>query len=191
MKFNHSLLVAGLSAALLTLSGCAGEANVKKEAKKAEQQVSLNNEDLYEIHTENRIYIFDDRAEMQSFLSVGEVPFRLTRIGAGPHGETVVFGLTKDDKKKGEKAAGPMMYDGKLKPADDFYAELMKPEEKRIYVFDNLDDYKHVHTLGHPSYMYTEIGAGPNGETLVYVLNKSNKKQKPVALIEKFHAMRK
>ena len=55
-----------------------------------------------------------------------------------------------------------------------------------IYVFDNADDLTFVRKVGEAPYRFTEIGAGPNGETMVYVLNKSNKKQKPVALIEVF-----
>ena len=43
-----------------------------------------------------------------------------------------------------------------------------------------------VRQFGHPNFFYMEVAAGPKGETVVYVLNKSNKKKKPVALIEAF-----
>ena len=35
-------------------------------------------------------------------------------------------------------------------------------------------------------FRYTDIGAGAKGETLVYVLNKNNKKQKPDALMTEY-----
>jgi len=39
---------------------------------------------------------------------------------------------------------------------------------------------------GHAAYFYTEITSGPNGETVIYVLNSDNKKKKPVGLIAAF-----
>jgi hypothetical protein len=58
-------------------------------------------EDFYaEIRTEGRIYVFDDWNEVKTFRQVGEAPYRYTRIGEGPEGETVVFVLTKENKKK-------------------------------------------------------------------------------------------
>ena len=35
-----------------------------------------------------------------------------------------------------------------------------------------------VRQFGHPNFFYTEIGSGPKGETVVYVLNKKTKKKK-------------
>ncbi|WP_319557775.1 hypothetical protein [Thiomicrorhabdus sp.] len=143
--------------------------------------------DLFEVHHEGRIYFFYDFPTYQSFLDVGETAFRLTRIAAGPKGETVVFGLTKEDKKKGAETPAALIIDGKAEAKTPFYGEIMK--HGRIYVFDSKKDMDFVREVGEPSYMYTEIGAGPNGETLVFVLNKDNKKKKPVVLIEAFNKM--
>lgn len=174
-----------LAGAGVILGGCAG--NVEKE-KPVESATKINNDDYYEAYHEGRLYVFDDAATYLEFLEMGETPYRKVRIGEGPHGETVVFGLTSSDKKKSEGIASIDMYDGRLKAAEDFYGEIYK--DGRIYVFSRWEDLQAVRTLGHPSYMYTDIGAGPNGETVVYVLNGSNKKQKPVKLMQRYRALR-
>ncbi len=50
-------------------------------------------------------------------------------------------------------------------------------DDGRIYLFYDkslYDDFKH---LGHAAYRQTRIGAGPNGETLVFVLTGADKKK--------------
>lgn len=95
----------------------------------------------------------------------------------------MVFGLTRKDKKLKKPVAAIDIYDGKIK-ADDFYAEMYK--YGRIYAFNRFEDMKTVRDLGHPNFMYTQVGAGPKAETLVFVLNKKNKPP-PVSLIADFN----
>ena len=57
--------------------------------------------EIDEVHKDGRIFVFYDRALYKEYLSVGETVFRLTQIGQAAIGETMVFGLTKKDKKKG------------------------------------------------------------------------------------------
>ena len=173
MLNSKSLLVAALA---LVLAACGGN-NVKKQPA---ETASLNNDDLYEVHHEGRIYLFDDFATYQSFNEVGETAYRKVFIGEGPKGETLVFGLTGKDKKKQSGIASIDLYQGKLQPATPFYAELRM--EGRIYVFDSLQELKQVRQTGEAAYRFTEIGKGPKGETVVFVLTKENKKHKPVAL---------
>lgn len=79
--------------AISALSAC-------NQVKQENPDNSTINE-VYEVHEDGRIYAFYDKALYKEFMSVGETAYRLTRIGAGPNGETMVFGLTKSDKKKG------------------------------------------------------------------------------------------
>ncbi len=144
-----------------------------------------NTDDYYQVYKEGRIYVFDDFKTYDDFLKLGETTFRLTRIGAGPHGETVVFGLRKKDKKMRSGIGAVDLYDGKAEAIKDgFYGEVVK--DGRIYIFDHWEDMKSFLQVGEAPYRYTQIGAGPHGETLVFVLNKHNKKKKPVALIEAY-----
>ena len=175
------------ASAFTTLIGCASnepkQTDVVAEPK-AEVAVEANNNELYEVHHDGRIYIFDDYKLYQNFNKLGHTPYILARIGAGPKGETIKFGLTSQDKKKQSGIASVDLYDGTLAPAENFYGEMRS--EGRIYVFSTLNDMNDVRKIGEASYRFTDIGAGPEGETVVYVLNKSNKKKKPIELMEAF-----
>lgn len=57
-----------------------------------------------EIVADGRINVFDNWDLFKAFMAHGEVPYRLTDIGAGPKGETVVYALTKETKKKRPEA---------------------------------------------------------------------------------------
>jgi len=140
--------------------------------------------EIFEVHEDGRIYAFYDYKLYKEFLSVGETAYRLTRIGTGPNGETMVFGLTKKDKKKGADTPAVKLFENKASPSDKFYAETTR--HGRIYIFNNFADMQTVRQFGHPNFFYTEIGSGPKGETVVYVLNKKTKKKKPVELIAAF-----
>lgn len=150
----------------------------------ASNQAGTQTEDQFlEVHEDRRIHIFYDKHTYDEFQQLGETSFRLTRIGAGPKGETLVFGLTAADKKKTSGIPSIEIYDGQRKPAN-FYGEMRA--EGRIYVFSTYDDMKMVRETGEAALRYSDIGAGPKGETVIYVLNNSNKKEKPVALMEQF-----
>lgn len=176
MRTMNTILAASLT---LALAACSNNSSNTTAAE------NINNDDLYEVHAEGRLYVFDDKATYNEFLLVGETSFRQTFIGSGPDGQTVVFGMTSKDKKKHfSQIAGYNLYHGTLPAAGDFYGEARL--ENRIYVFDDIDDMKAVREIGEASLRYTDIGSGPKGETVVYVLRSDNKKVKPVALIEEF-----
>jgi hypothetical protein len=140
--------------------------------------------EIYEVHEDGRIHVFYDRKMYKDFLSLGETPYRLIKIGKGPNRETMVFGLAKKDKKKRSGIPAIDLYEGKATADKNFYAEVRK--HGRIYVFSEFKDVQPVRQFGHPNYFYMEIGAGPEKETVFYVLNKKTKKKKPLALIKTF-----
>jgi len=169
-----------VTSALIGLSGCQS-ANVKE----ADTKPKMNNQDLYEVAHEGRYYIFDDFKVYQEFLTVGETSYRKVIIGGGPKGETLVYGLRSEDKKKLSGIASEEMFKGTMFAAEEFYGEI-RAEDGRLYVFDSLEDMKAMRMVGEAPYRYTDIGSGPEKQTVVYVLNKHNKKHKPVMLMEKF-----
>jgi hypothetical protein len=183
--FMHRIKLSAIAAgvALATLQGCTQQG--VKPAEQAKQ--SLNNEDYYEALYDGRIYVFDDATTFNTFLSVGETAYRKVHIGAGPAGETVVFGLTGADKKKSDGIASIDMYDGKLAGGDPFYGEIHA--ENRIYVFNRWEDLQAFKVVGEAPYRFTMIGAGPRGETVVFVLNNENKKKEPTDLVAAFKSM--
>lgn len=179
MSFKQVQLFLISLLSVMLLSACS---QIKEENVSIEKAETVA--EIYEVHDDGRIYAFYDKKTFKQFMQVGETAYRLTRIGTGPNGETMVFGLTKKDKKKGANTPAVKLYANKIKPAKDFYAETMR--HGRIYVFSTFADMQTVRQFGHPNFFYTEIGSGPKGETVVYVLNKKTKKKKPVALIAEF-----
>lgn len=180
-----------IASTLLVLGGCAATTSTStveeaavNAAETEAQAVALT--ELYEVHKDGRIYSFYDRALYKEFLEMGHTAYMFNRIGAGPNGETMVYGLTGADKKKRSGIPSVEMHDGKLQP-EAFYGETVL--DGRIYVFDSLQEMAAVRSHHEAAYRLTDIGAGPHGETVVYVLTSSNKKKRPEALIAKFKEM--
>ncbi|MDO8312379.1 MAG: hypothetical protein Q7T25_10595, partial [Sideroxyarcus sp.] len=130
------------------ISGCAtqgansGEAMPAAAAEKkdvAEQHLFMT------FHENERVYVLGDPKLQQVFMQTDEVALTRTRIGEGPDGRTLIFGMNKDDAKRGGPTDAEMMYDGKQEPTGPFYGEVIK--DGRYYVFvewkDMVDYLKH------------------------------------------------
>lgn len=136
-----------------------------------------------------RVHAFGDTKNYFDFLAHGEVALTRTQIGTGPGGRTLVFGITGDDVKANRPSRGEQVLDGTVPAASGFYGEAYK--SGRFYLFGDLKDMKDFTAFGEVPYSYTDIGVGPKGETLVYVMNKdSYKKGKPVDRTDRFKALR-
>lgn len=182
--FAKRLFAPLVASSVILLGGCETTATSSMAATEVAQKVTLT--ELYEVHKDGRIYAFYDRALYKEFLELGHTAYMFSRIGAGPKGETLVYALTGADKKKRSGIPSVEMHDGKLQP-DMFYGEAVL--DGRIYVFDSLAEMDAVRTHHEAAYRLTDIGAGPHGETVVYVLTSANKKKRPDALIAKFKEM--
>lgn len=192
--FNYSLLIASiaLTSACQSMDSSESDSMSKTNADKPTLEMHAeekNNDQLFEVHKDGRIYVFYDFEGYQDFLKLGHTPYVLTKIGAGPKGETVVYSLTSKDKKKASGIASVDLMEGKLAPAEDFYAEMNL--EGRTYVFSELKDMEDVRKLGEAPYRHAKIGYGSKGESVIFVLNSSNKKQYPSELVAKFDALNK
>lgn len=182
-----SLIVAmGLAGAL---GGCATQGakpNAAAPAAAAETKAAAEQQMFMTFHENGRVYVLGDPKLQEIFMQTDEVALTRTRIGEGPDGRTLIFGMNKDDAKRGGPTAAEMMYDGKQTPAGPFYGEVIK--DGRYYVFVEWKDMANYLKHGEVPLTYTEIGTGPKGETVVYALNKDTAKQgKPAAAIERFH----
>lgn len=176
----------------LGLSGCATEQGAAKSDAKTETVKAATVETkaalpqkYYEVHKDGRIWVFGSGKVYRPFLEGKEVAYVLTRIGAGPKRETVVFGLTKDESKKAPNLPQVALFEGKLEgAAEGFYGEIFK--DGRHYVFDSWKEMKAFRTSGEAPYVFTYVGAGPKRATVVYVRNKAQSKKTPDELIAKF-----
>lgn len=146
--------------------------------------------DLYVVLPESgRVHAFGDTKNYFDFLAHGEVALTRTRIGAGPGGKTLVFGITGEDAKANAPSRGEQILSGAIPAGHTFYGEVFR--DKRYYLFGDLQDMTNFTAFGEVPYSYTDIGAGPKGETIVCVMNKdSYAKGKPQDRIERFKILR-
>ena len=112
----------------------------------------------YAIYSEDgRLWIFEDGSQaLADFRRVGEPAKRVTRIGEGPSGETLIAPDTEI--------------------LDAFVAEVkygregftVVPADGRLWVFaDGSEHFETFRTKGEPAKRVTWIGAGPGGVTLM------------------------
>lgn len=190
--------------ALGVLSGCATQSNTSKApmskpaiaaqpaalapapAVAAQPATAPTQHYFLVFHENGRIYPIADAKNYLAFLDVNELIYTRTRVGEGPEGETLVFGIEKkeaDDLNKPAKAE--LFYDGKMDVSGPFYGEVVK--DGRFLVFGTWQDFKDYLVNKEITYTFTEVGTGPKGETVIYAMNKKTSAEgRPVALIESF-----
>lgn len=202
MQENKRILSYALTSvlALGVMSGCATQSNTAKapESKPAAtatavtpaaatQPATVPTQNYFLVFHENgRIYPIADAKNYLAFLDVDELIYTRTRVGAGPAGETVVFGIQKKEADDLDKPSlAEQLYDGKMEVAGQFYGEVVK--DGRFHVFGTWQDFKDYLVNKEITYTFTEVGSGPKGETVIYAMNKKTSKEgRPVALIEAF-----
>lgn len=193
MLANKSRMTLAAVALLgLGLTGCAttGQDTAKGETAGAAKVAATETrtmlpQEYFELHRDGRIWVFGDAALYKGAVAGKEVPLAMTRIGAGPRRETVVFGLTKDESKKVARLGQVALFEGKVAgAADGFYGEIVK--NGRHYVFDGWSEMKAFRSSGEAPYVFTYVGAGPKKATVVYVRNKAQSKTVPNQLIAQF-----
>jgi hypothetical protein len=136
-----------------------------------------------------RVHAFGDLRNYADFLLHGEVALTRTAIGAGPGGKTIVYGITADDVKANRPSLAEQILAPNAPAPAAFYGEVFR--DGRFFLFGSLKDLTDFAAFGEVPYSYTDIGAGPQGETLVYVMNKdSYPKGKPTERMARFKALR-
>lgn len=163
----------------LALGGCATGSWLGADAEKAYDKALesrrlaevQNNDDYYEFEHEGRVYVLSDGKDFNGWVKTGEVPYSTKKIGAGPGGKTIVYGLVKNETKLLEKdpraqGAAQKMFEGNLKGLDrNFFAVVLR--DQRAYVFSSWRDLEAFRAGGTAS-GFTEAN-GPEGREVVYV----------------------
>jgi hypothetical protein len=141
-------------------------------------------------HENGRIYAMTEPNIYLGLMEHDEVPLTRARVGGGPDGETVVFGITsKDGDHLDKSTAAEDIFDGRTKDVGAFYGEVVR--NGRYHVFGEWKDFQDYLAHKEITFTYTEIGTGPKGETVIYALNKKTKDEgRPVALVEQFNQLR-
>lgn len=183
-------LAAGCATAPSPMPATAPAPSAAPMAAAAPASIAASKPELYIVLPETgRVHAFGDTKNYFDFLAHGEVALTRTQIGAGPGGKTLVFGITGDDVKTGAPSRGEQVLSGKVPAGDAFYGEVFKDD--RYYLFGDLKDMTNFTAFGEVPYSYTDIGSGPKGETIVFVMNKdSYAKGKPMDRMARFKALR-
>jgi len=82
----------------ILLGGCV--ATDTASTTSSSQVANVQTEQFFEVHKGGRIYLFSDFDLYQDFMQLGHTAYFKAFIGEGPHGETLKFGLTGEQKKK-------------------------------------------------------------------------------------------
>jgi hypothetical protein len=169
-----ALVVAGALAGCASIGwrGAEAEKQYDKDLEARRLAEVNNNDDYFEIHEDGRIFVLSDVADYRQWRATGEIPLGVTRIGAGPNGETVKMALIRKEakvmeSKVGFKGGAQRMYEGELAGIDKgFYGEVQR--DARIHVFSDwrsLDAFRKTGAAAGA----TLPGMGPKGETVVFV----------------------
>lgn len=136
-----------------------------------------------------RVHAFGDLKNYADFLEHGEVALTRTSVGGGPGGKTIVYGITADDVKNNQPSRAEQILAAATPEPAAFYGEVFR--DGRFFLFGQRKDMVDFLAFGEVPYSYTDVGAGPKGETIVYVMNKdSYPKGKPMERAERFKALR-
>jgi hypothetical protein len=164
----------GSLAGAVMLSGCAtsngwkgavAEKAYDKDLEIRRLSEVANNDDYYEFEKDGRIYVLTDAKDYRGFRSMGELPYSTKKIGGGPGGKTIVYGLVKSETKLLEKdpraqGAAQKMYEGKLKGMEKNFFGLVETGET-TYVFADWNDLQAFKSSGSArGFAETVPGAG-------------------------------
>ena len=183
-----SFVIKPLSIALLaaTLAACSMNAPAPSASAAKAAEAALNNDDWYQVWTEGQAVVFDDHAVYAEYVNTGKAPVMKDLGIKDQQGRNIVLGLRAEDRSKDVNTlAAKRFIDVNLPPSSSFYGEIR--EDNKIFVFQRYGDMMDVVKLGEPIFSYIELGAGPDGERLIYALAKEEKK--PEKLIVKFKSM--
>jgi hypothetical protein len=171
---KNALGITSLAALAALVTGCASssggyagaetETTYNKQLDAQRLVAVINNDDYYEIRKDNRIIVLSDAKDMKLWVDTGDIPLRLTRIGGGPNGETVVYGIAAPEKNKKEGFGSVEMFEGRRTGADkDFYAEVLK--DNKWYVFGTWAELDSFRKTGRAEGL-ASAGYAANGEAV-------------------------
>lgn len=122
---------------------------------------------IYTVHRHNgRIYVIGSSKTAEAFMKTKHLPYTHTMIGGGPKGETVIVEVDKKEPSLQKELWA------RFQKENLYYAEVM--HDGRYYIVGSPETHAAFKKSPHLPYTRTKIGAGPNGETLVFEVDKKN-----------------
>ena len=150
--------------------GAEAEAAYDKALEASRATAVLNNDDYYEIHQPGRIVVIADAADFKLFNATGELPLRVTRIGGGPNGETMIFDIARPESGKKAGFGSVEMYEGSRAGSEKyFYAEVLNNNQYHVFgTWAELDAFR---KSGNAAGLTKAPVTGPNGEAVLVAQN--------------------
>ena len=177
MLNRPAIIGLALVGALAALPGCASKNKSSNDGvdgavAEAAATAESNADDWYkDVYKDGRYYVFGQEKTYEAWKETHHMPYTRTQIGAGPRGETLVFEIDKKWPELTDWLEKKFAYEHwtDQKP---YYATMN--HDGRIYVFGNAKTHEAFKQNGHMPYTRTQIGAGPNRETLVFEIDKKD-----------------
>lgn len=142
--------------------------------KKTPYRMMDNGKDMFVYRAHGRTYVIGTPKTNAKFMKSGHLPYTKTIIGGGPFGDTLVYEVAKkkpefvkDLMKRFDSTPFELESNGK-----DYFVYKLKG---RVYVIGQAKTNVKFKKSGHLPYTRTLLGAGPNGETVVFEVNKKDK----------------
>lgn len=147
------------------LVGCQGNVE-SQEMTSVKGEAMPSGQMYYEKEMHGRFFVIGNKDTLQKLEDNGHIPYAQTLIGEGPDGQTLVVEVDKDDPALQANLLA-MYY------ARHPYYKVVKMHD-RVYVLGNPETKQKLIANGHIPYARTLIGKGPNGETVVIEIDKSD-----------------
>lgn len=177
----HNARAALAAAIVIGLTGCASkgawmgadaEKAYDKELETKRLAEVLNNDDYYEIQKDGRIYVLADAKGYKTWLQTNEIPLGVTKIGGGPHGETLRFELSKKEakvmeSKVGFKGGAQNLYEGTTEGLAKGFFGFVR-DKAGYHVFDSWKDLAAYRRTGRMPAGGETVKNGPDGVSVAY-----------------------
>lgn len=162
----------------IALAGCANtakQAQIDSPQSDAPQLAISKGDNFFVYDYIGRHYVVGSQESSEKFAAHGHMPYAKTVLGAGPHGETVVFEIAKKDPNLTERLietyqSTPFLVESK---GDDY---AVFKYLGRLYVVGQAKTKESFAEHHHLPYTKTLLGAGPAGETVVFEVDKKDAK---------------
>ncbi len=175
-KLVYLLLVVALF-----VSGCSG---MSAKEEPVTRQIIARDGNFFVWEHLGRHYVIGSEESNVKFAKAPHLPYARTILGAGPNGETAVFEIKKKDDAYTDRLIKSYNHTPFLLESNNNDYFVYKCNG-RIYVIGQAATNEKFMTTPHLPLTRTILGAGPNGETVIFEFNKKTPEMTD-RLVEKF-----
>ncbi len=156
--------------AAMFIAGCSG---MSTQEEPVTTQILSKDGNFFVWQHLGRHYVLGSQESNAKFAKAPHMPYARTILGAGPNGETVAFEIKKKDDAYTDRLVEtynrtPFLLESK---GDNYF---VYKYNGRIYVVGSTKTNEKFQSSPHLPLTRTLLGAGPNGETVIFEFDKKN-----------------